>query len=417
MLNERRRVVVTGLGALTPLGLTPETFWDSMMMGVSGAAEITYFDVSTFDTKFACELKGYDPLNYMDRKTARKLDPFCQYAVAVAKQAIEDSRIADAPGVNKDSVGVIFGSGIGGIKLFTEQSKILIEEGAQRLWPFFIPMLIPDISSGLIAIDYGFRGPNYCLVSACATGNNNIGDAYLLIRTGFAEAIVCGGSEAPVCEMGVGGFNAMKALSTRNDDPATASRPFDADREGFVLGEGGGALVLEELGHAQRRGARIYAEVGGMGMSADAHHITAPHPDGAGAVLAMEMMLKDAGMKPEDLDYMNMHGTSTPLGDVAETKAVKRVFGDRAYKMNVSSTKSMTGHLLGAAGAVEAIAAIFAVMYDKVPPTINYRTPDPDCDLNCTPNKPQDREVVCAASNAFGFGGHNTSIVFKKYEA
>jgi len=416
MLNERRRVVVTGLGALTPIGLTPESFWNSMMEGVSGAGEITLFDASAFDTKFACELKGYDPLNYMDRKTARKLDPFCQYAVAVAKDAIEDSGLATDPSVNKDNVGVIFGSGIGGIKLFTDQSKILIEEGAQRLWPFFIPMLIPDISAGLIAIDYGFRGPNYCLVSACATGNNNIGDAYLLIRNGFADAVVCGGSEAPVCEMGVGGFNAMKALSTRNDDPATASRPFDLDREGFVLGEGGGALILEEYEHARRRGAKIYAELAGIGMSADAHHITAPEPEGSGAVLAMQMMLKDAGIQPEDVDYMNMHGTSTPLGDVAETKAVKRVFGDHAYKMNVSSTKSMTGHLLGAAGAVEAIAAIFAVMHNRVPPTINNFTPDPECDLNCTPNKPQDREVVYAASNAFGFGGHNTSVVFKKVD-
>jgi 3-oxoacyl-[acyl-carrier-protein] synthase II len=405
------------MGALTPIGLTPETFWDSMLKGVSGAAPVTYFDASTFDTQFACELKDYDALNYLDRKAARKLDRFCQYAMVVAKQAIADSGIADDPGVVKDNVGVIFGSGIGGIKLFQEQAQILHDQGAKRLWPFFIPMLIPDISAGLIAIDYGFRGPNYCLVSACATGNNNIGDAFLLIRNGFADAVVSGGSEAPVCEMGVGGFNAMKALSTRNDDPATASRPFDADREGFVLGEGGGALVLEELEHAQRRGAKIYAELAGMGMSADAYHITAPHPDGSGAVLAMQMMLKDAGMKPEDLDYMNMHGTSTPLGDIAETKALKRVFGDHAFKMNVSSTKSMTGHLLGAAGAVEAIAAIFAVMHDQVPPTINYSTPDPDCDLNCTPNEPQARQVEYAASNAFGFGGHNTSVVFKKFRS
>ena len=417
MLNERRRVVVTGMGALTPIGLTAETFWDSMMNSVSGAAEITYFDISKFDTQFACELKGYDPLNYLDRKDARKLDRFSQYAKAVANQAIADAGIDDDPQVNKDRVGVIFGSGIGGIKLFTEQSQVLLEQGAQRLWPFFIPMLIPDISSGLIAIDHGFRGPNYCLVSACATGNNNIGDAYLLIRNGFADTVVCGGSEAPVCEMGVGGFNAMKALSTRNDEAESASRPFDATREGFVLGEGGGALVLEEYEQAVSRGARIYAEVGGMGMSADAHHITAPDPEGRGAVLAMQMMLDDARMSASDLDYMNMHGTSTPLGDVAETKAVKAVFGDNAYKMNVSSTKSMTGHLLGAAGAVEAIAAIYAVVHDRVPPTINYKTADPDCDLNVTPNKPQDREVVFAASNAFGFGGHNTSIVFKKVGA
>ena len=387
------------------------------MRGESGAAPITYFDTEPFDTKFAAELKGFDPQDYMDRKAARRLDPFSQYAVAVAEQAVTDAGIdyENLSTDERDRIAVIFGSGIGGMQVFHEQTANYIKNGARRLSPFFIPMLIPDIASGHISIRYGFRGPNYCVVSACATGNNNIGDALMLIQRGMADAALCGGSEAAVSELGIGGFNAMKALSTRNDDPSRASRPFDKTRDGFVLGEGAGALYIEELEHAKRRGARIYAELIGLGMSADAHHITAPDPEGGGASLAMRMMLQDSGLKPEDVDYLNMHGTSTPFGDIAETKAVKRAFGDHAYKMNLSSTKSMTGHLLGAAGAIEAIAALFATKYDRVPPTINFENADEECDLNYTFNKPQERTVNVAVSNAFGFGGHNTSIAFKKY--
>ncbi|MFV1980584.1 MAG: beta-ketoacyl-ACP synthase II, partial [Rhodothermia bacterium] len=355
-------------------------------------------------------------LDHFDRKDARKLDRFTQYGAVAGREAVKDSGLLDAAGVDLDSVGVTFGSGIGGIELFQEQAGVLRDHGPKRLWPFFIPMLIPDIVAGWIAIEFGFRGPNYSLVSACATGNNNIGEGFLLIRSGYADAMLCGGTEAAVCEMGVGGFNALRALSTRNDDPKGASRPFDADRDGFVLGEGAGALVLEDREQAERRGAKIYAEITGLGLSADAHHITAPEPDGKGAVIAMKMMLKDAGLQPSEIDYINMHGTSTPLGDAAETRAVKQVFGDHAYELNLSSTKSMTGHLLGAAGAVEAIAAIMSIRTGMIAPTINYDTPDPECDLNYTPNVPVHRSVKHAASNAFGFGGHNTSVLFSKYE-
>ena len=414
MHKQQRRVVVTGMGALTPLGHTAPTLWQSMVDGVSGAGPITKFDPSEFDTKFACEVRDFDPLDYFDRKDARKYDNFSQFGIVAGREAVKDSGILDDPDANRDTIGVTFGSGIGGIELFQQQALLFRDQGPRRLWPFFIPMLIPDIVAGILAIEFGFRGPNYALVSACATGNNNIGEAFLLVRNGYADAMLCGGTEAAVCGMGVGGFNALRALSTRNDDPQGASRPFDAGRDGFVLGEGAGALVLEEKEHAERRGAPIYAELTGIGMSADAHHITAPEPQGEGAVLAMHMMLRDAGIEATDVDYINMHGTSTPLGDAAETKAVKKVFGEHAYKMNVSSTKSMTGHLLGAAGAVEAIAAIMAVKTDTVPPTINYAEPDPECDLNCTPNKADSREVVHAASNAFGFGGHNTSVLFSK---
>ncbi len=413
-----RRVVVTGMGALTPIGLSVESFWEAMMRGESGAAPITYFDTEKFDTKFACELKGFDPLEFIDRKLSRRMDPFARYALAAATMTIKDAGI-DAESMSqeeKDRIGVIFGSGIGGIQTFHEQTQIYIENGVQRMSPFFIPMLIPDIAAGHISIQYGFRGPNYCVVSACATGNNNIGDAYAMIQRGSIDAAICGGSEASISELGVGGFNSIRALSTRNDDPKTASRPFDATRDGFVLGEGAGALFLEELEHAKARGARIYAEIIGIGMSADAYHMTAPDPEGEGAALAMRAVLRDANLKPEDVDYLNMHGTSTPLGDVAETKAIKRVFGEHAYKMNVSSTKSMTGHLLGAAGAVEAIASILAIVNDRVPPTINFTTPDPECDLNYTFNEPVSRTVNVAISNAFGFGGHNTSVAFRKYE-
>ncbi|HEX7357569.1 MAG TPA: beta-ketoacyl-ACP synthase II [Ignavibacteriaceae bacterium] len=418
MINKSRRVVVTGMGALTPIGLTVAEFWNGMMESKSGAAMIKQFDTSKVETKFACELKGFDVLNFLDKKTARRLDPFAQYALVAAKQAIDDSNLNSEKlsEDEKNRIGVIFGSGIGGIQTFYDQAVINREQGPERISPFFIPMLIPDIAAGHISMQHGFRGPNYCTVSACATGNNNMIDSFLLIKFGMADVMVAGGSEASINELGIGGFNANRALSTRNDSPETASRPFDATRDGFVMGEGGGAVILEELEHALKRNAKIYCEIAGAGLSADAHHITAPHPDGAGAILSMKMALEQSGIKPEEIDYINMHGTSTPLGDIGETKAIKKVFGDSAYKLNVSSTKSMTGHLLGAAGAVEAIASILAVVNDRIPPTINFANPDPECDLNYTFNKPQDRKVNYALSNAFGFGGHNTSVIFKKYE-
>jgi 3-oxoacyl-[acyl-carrier-protein] synthase II len=418
MSEKNRRVVVTGIGALTPIGLTVNEFWNSMMESKSGAAMIKQFDTSKIETKFACELKGFDPLNYLDKKIARRLDPFAQYALVSSRQAVEDSNLQPEKlsEEEKNRIGVIFGSGIGGIQTFYDQAVINREQGPGRISPFFIPMLIPDIAAGHISMQYGFRGPNYCTVSACATGNNNMIDSFLLIKFGMADVMVAGGSEASISELGMGGFNASRALSTRNDSPETASRPFDATRDGFVMGEGGGTVILEELEHALKRNAKIYCEIVGAGLSADAHHITAPHPEGTGAILSMKMAIQQANVKPEEIDYVNMHGTSTPLGDIGETKAIKKVFGDYAYKMNVSSTKSMTGHLLGAAGAVEAIASILAVVNDKIPPTINFANPDPDCDLNYTFNKPQDRKVNYAISNAFGFGGHNTSVIFKKYE-
>ncbi len=418
MSIKNRRVVVTGMGALTPIGLTVDEFWNGMMESKSGAAMIKQFDTSRVDTKFACELKGFDILNFLDKKSARRLDPFAQYALVSARQAIEDSNLKPETlsEEEKNKIGVIFGSGIGGIQTFYDQAVTNREQGPGRISPFFIPMLIPDIAAGHISMQYGFRGPNYCTVSACATGNNNMIDSYLLIKIGMADVMVAGGSEASISELGMGGFNANRALSTRNDSPETASRPFDATRDGFVMGEGGGALILEELEHAKARGAKIYCEIIGGGLSADAHHITAPHPEGTGAILSMKMAIEQAEIKPEDIDYVNMHGTATPLGDIGETKAIKKVFGDSAYKLNVSSTKSMTGHLLGAAGAVEAIASILAVVNDRIPPTINFENPDPECDLNYTFNKPQDRKVNYALSNAFGFGGHNTSVIFKKYE-
>jgi len=418
MSNKNRRVVVTGMGALTPIGLTVNEFWNGMMESKSGAAMIKQFDTSRVDTKFACELKDFDILKFLDKKTARRLDPFAQYALVASQQAIDDSNLKPETlsEDEKNRIGVIFGSGIGGIQTFYDQAVTNREQGPGRISPFFIPMLIPDIAAGHISMQHGFRGPNYCTVSACATGNNNMIDSFLLIKFGMADVMVAGGSEASISELGMGGFNANRALSTRNDSPETASRPFDATRDGFVMGEGGGALILEELEHALKRNAKIYCEIIGAGLSADAHHITAPHPEGTGAILSMKMAIEQAGIKPEDIDYVNMHGTSTPLGDIGETKAIKKVFGEHAYKLNVSSTKSMTGHLLGAAGAVEAIASILAVVNDKIPPTINFANPDPDCDLNYTFNKPQDRKVNYALSNAFGFGGHNTSVIFKKYE-
>jgi 3-oxoacyl-[acyl-carrier-protein] synthase II len=405
------------MGVLTPIGLTVQDFWDAMMNSKSGAATITGFDTSKLDTKFACELKGFDPLLYIDKKTTKRLDPYAQYALSAAAQAVTDSGldVANLSESEKAKIGVIFGSGIGGIQTFYQQSVINNTQGPSRISPFFIPMMIPDIAAGYISIQYGFRGPNYCIVSACATANNNIIDSYFMIRERIADIIVTGGSEASLNEIGIGGFNASRALSTRNDSPETASRPFDSTRDGFVMGEGGGALILEDLEHAINRNAKIYGEIIGVGLSADAHHITAPHPDGAGAVLAMEMAIRNSHINASDIDYVNLHGTSTPLGDIGETKAIKKVFGDSAYKMNLSSTKSMTGHLLGAAGAVEAVASILAIKKGIIPPTINFSNPDPECDLNYTFNKPQKREVNVALSNAFGFGGHNTSILFRKY--
>ena len=417
---ELKRVVVTGLGAITPIGKNIPEFWENLVNGVSGAGPITLFDASKFKTQFACEVKDFDPTLYIDRKEARKMDRYTQFAMAVAKEAVEDSGIA-AEGEDKTRVGVIFGAGIGGLRTFEEEigNYFKNEDKGPRFNPFFIPKMISDIAAGQISMMYGFHGPNYATCSACATSTNAIADAFNLIRLGKANAIVTGGSEAGVSISGVGGFNAMHALSTRNDDPTKASRPFSASRDGFVIGEGGGCLVLEELEHAKARGAKIYAEVAGAGMSADAHHLTASHPDGLGAKLVMRNALEDAEMKPEDIDYINVHGTSTPVGDVSETKAIKDVFGDHAYNLNISSTKSMTGHLLGAAGAVESIAGILAMQNSIVPPTINHEEGDDDenidYNLNFTFNKAQAREINAVLSNTFGFGGHNACVIFKKY--
>jgi len=417
MEQASRRIVVTGLGALTPLGLNTDEFWNNLIAGKSGAAPITSFDTTNVKTKFACELKGFDPGNFMDKKSARRMDPFTQYAMAVAVMALEDAGLnpETMTAEEKEATGVIIGSGIGGIQVFYNQATTLYKDGASRVSPFFIPMLIPDIAAGQISIRYGLRGPNYCAISACATANNNIIDSYLLIKEGMADVMLAGGSEAAICELGIAGFNSARALSERNESPETASRPFDKTRDGFVMGEGGGMVILEELGHAIRRGAKIYAEVIGYGLSADAYHLTAPEPNGAGATIAMKKALAKANITTSDVSYINMHGTATDLGDIAETKAIKNVFGESAYKMSVSSTKSMTGHLLGAAGAVEAIATIKAIQTGIIPPTINFETPDPDCDLDYTFNKAVHKDVTIALSNAFGFGGHNTTIVLKKY--
>jgi 3-oxoacyl-[acyl-carrier-protein] synthase II len=414
-----RRVVITGLGAVTPLGNSVEEYWNNLVNGVSGAAPITRFDASKFKTKFACEVKGFNPETYFDRKEARKLDAYAQYGLAAAAQAMQDSGI-DLEKINLDRAGVIWGSGIGGLDTFLSECVGFAKgDGTPRFNPFFIPKMIADIASGHISIKYGFRGPNFTTVSACASSTNALIDSFTYIRLGKADIIITGGSEAAVNEAGVGGFNAMHALSERNDSPQTASRPFDKERDGFVLGEGAGSLILEELEHALARGAKIYGEVVGGGMTADAHHITAPHPEGLGAKNVMKNALEDAELKPEDIDYVNVHGTSTPLGDIAESKAILSVFGDHAYKLNISSTKSMTGHLLGAAGAIEAIASVLAVKNDIVPPTINHFTDDPDLDnkLNFTFNKAQKRTVRAALSNTFGFGGHNASVIVKKYNA
>ncbi|MBR1666742.1 MAG: beta-ketoacyl-ACP synthase II [Bacteroidaceae bacterium] len=419
---ELKRVVVTGIGALTPLGNTAEESWENLKAGKSGAGPITHFDASQFKTQFACEVKGFDSAAYIDRKEARKMDLYTQYALAAAKMAIEDSGM-DLETVDKNEIGVVLGVGIGGIKTFEEEAGNYAINGPQlgpKFNPFFIPKMIADIASGHISIQYGFRGPNYTTTSACASSSSALADAFNLIRLGKANAIVAGGAEAAIWASGVGGFNAMKALSTRNDEPEKASRPFSASRDGFVMGEGAGILILEELEHAKARGAKIYAEMVGAGMSADAYHITATHPEGLGAKLVMERTLKDAGLKPEDIDYINVHGTSTHVGDISEAKAIKEVFGDAAYKLNISSTKSMTGHLLGAAGAVEAMISILAVKNDIVPPTINHaegdEDPEIDYNLNFTFNKAQERTVRAALSNTFGFGGHNASVIFKKYQ-
>lgn len=411
-----KRVVVTGAGALTPIGNTLREYWDNLKKGTSGAAPITKFDTSRFRTKFACEVKNFDVGNFMDRKEARKLDPFSQYAMVVADEAIADANLP-VNDMNPDRVGVIWGSGIGGLLTFQEEVRSFAAgDGTPRFNPFFIPKMIPDLSAGHISIKYGFRGPNFVTVSACASSTNAIYDAFTYIKLGKADVIVSGGSEAAVCIAGVGGFNAMKALSERNDSPETASRPYDKDRDGFVLGEGAGALILEEYEHAKKRGAKIYAEVLGGGLSADAYHITAPHPDGAGIIKVMEYALEDAGISAHEVDYINTHGTSTPLGDIGEIRAIQKVFGDHAYRINISSTKSMTGHLLGAAGAIEALACLMAINESVVPPTINHFTDDPDLDpkLNLTFNHAQQRTVNVALSNTFGFGGHNASIIFKK---
>jgi 3-oxoacyl-[acyl-carrier-protein] synthase II len=412
-----KRVVITGLGALTPIGNDVDSFWQALLNGKSGAAPIKQFDSSLFKTQFACELKDFNIEDHMDRKEARKLDQFAQYALVSATQAVEDSKLLDS-NPNKDRIGVVWGSGIGGIKTFQDEAQnFFAGDGTPRINPFFIPKMIADIASGHISIKYGFRGPNYVTVSACASATNAIIDAFNLIRLGKSDAIVTGGSEAAVNEMGVGGFNALKALSTRNDSPETASRPFDVDRDGFVLGEGAGALILEELTHALNRGAKIYAEVAGGGMSGDAYHMTAPHPEGIGARNTMLAALEDAELEPTDIDYVNVHGTSTPLGDIAEIIAIESVFGEHSYKLNISSTKSMTGHLLGAAGAIEAIACVLSVQNDIVPPTINHFTDDPELNsnLNFTFHKAQKRVVNVALSNTFGFGGHNTSVIVKKF--
>lgn len=415
---QSKRVVITGLGALTPVGNTIEEFWTNLCNGKSGAGPITRFDAAKFKTRFACEVKDFDPLNYLDRKEARKLDPFVQYAIAASDDAVKDANLLDET-LDKDRIGVIWASGIGGLRTFTDEVMAFAKgEGTPRFNPFFIPKMIIDLAPGHISIRHGFRGPNFATVSACASSTHALGEAFNYIKWGKADVIVSGGSEAAITEPGIGGFNAMKALSERNDSPETASRPFDATRDGFVMGEGACSIVLEEYEHAVKRGAKIYAELVGYGVSADAYHITAPHPEGLGANRVMRNALDEGNMKPEDIDYVNVHGTSTPLGDISELKAIKEVFGDHAYNLNISSTKSMTGHLLGAAGALEALACIMAVRTNVVPPTINHQNVDPQIDnkLNLTLNTKQERTINYALSNTFGFGGHNASVILKKFE-
>jgi len=414
---ELKRVVITGIGALTPIGNNLHDYWKNLVMGVSGAAPITHFDATEFKTQFACEVKNFDVTEHLDRRELQRMDPFTQYAMVASLEAVKDAGLYENENIDKDRVGVIWASGIGGINIFQEQiSEFATGEGTPRFNPFFIPKMIIDIAAGQISMRHGFRGPNFAVVSACASSTNAMIDAFNYIRLGMADAFVTGGSEAAITVGGIGGFNAMKALSTLNESPETASRPFDSTRDGFVMGEGAGALIFEEYEHAKARGANIYCEIVGGGMSADAYHLTAPHPDGLGANNVMKNALKDAGLKPEDVDYVNVHGTSTPLGDIAELKAVKSVFGEHAYNLNISSTKSMTGHLLGAAGVIESIACIMAIKDGVVPPTINHVNDDENIDqkLNLTLNKAQKREIKCALNNTFGFGGHNASVIFKK---
>lgn len=413
-----QRVVITGIGAVTPIGTTAASFWDGMMQGRSGAGPITRFDASEFDTRFACEITDYDPLLHLNRKEVQRMDLFTQFAMSAAVMAMEDSGL-NMETINHERAGVIFGSGIGGMWTYHHQQQNLYERGGKpdRISPFFVPMLISDIAAGHIAIRYGLKGPNYGTVSACATSSHSIADAFMLMQRGMADIMLAGGAEAVICPMGIGGFNSMKALSTRNDDPATASRPFDLNRDGFVMGEGGGILVMETLEHALNRGAKIYAEIAGIGLTDDAFHITQPAPGGEGAVRSMRLAIEDAGLVPEDIDYINAHGTSTPFNDKSESAAIRTVFGDHAANLSVSSTKSMTGHLLGAAGAIEAIAVSMAIANQIAPPTINQITPDPECDLDYVPNAPKERVIRAALSNTFGFGGHNATLCFTSFEA
>jgi 3-oxoacyl-[acyl-carrier-protein] synthase II len=410
----RRRVVVTGMGADTPLGLSVDEFWNNIIAGKSGIGKITQFDATGFDTTIAAEVKGFDPTNFIDKKSVKRMDPFTQFALAAAEMAVKDSGL-NFEGEDRNRVGVVFGSGIGGMWTYYYQTKELFENGPGRVSPLFVPMMIADIASGYIAIRFNVKGPNYATTSACATASHAIADSMMLIERGSADVMLTGGSEASICPIGIAGFNSMRAMSTRNDDPQKASRPFDAQRDGFVMGEGGSVLVLEELEHAKNRGAKIYAELGGIGLTGDAHHITAPAPGGEGAVRSMGLCVKDAGLQPQDIDYINAHGTSTPFNDKFETMAIKTVFGEHAYKLHVSSTKSMVGHLLGAAGGVEAIATIKTITEGIIPPTINYEFPDPECDLNYVPNNAIKKTVNAAISNTFGFGGHNASLLFVKF--
>lgn len=410
--NQARRVVVTGLGAVTPIGLSVDEFWNSMMEGKSGVTPISYFDTAEYTSRIAGEVKNFDPLDYMDKKAARRMDVFTQFAVAATDMALKDAKLVNG-NVDPTRIGVVYGSGIGGMWTYHYQAESFFKQGGPKtIGPFFVPMMIPDIAAGTLSIRYGYKGPNYATTSACATSAHSISDAFMLIERGSADIIVTGGTESAICPMGLGGFCAMRALSTRNDQPEKASRPFDADRDGFVIGEGAGTLVLEEYEHARNRNAPIYAEVLGIGLTADAYHITAPAPGGEGAVRSMRLCIQEAGIRPDEVDYINAHGTSTPYNDKSESEAIRTVFGDHAYRLLVSSTKSMIGHLLGAAGAVESIATILSISKGIVPPTINYEKPDPDCDLNYVPNKPVEHNVRYAISNAFGFGGHNTSILY-----
>jgi 3-oxoacyl-[acyl-carrier-protein] synthase II len=411
----KRRVVVTGMGAVTPVGNDVATMWRSLVEGKSGAGPITKFDASTFEVRFACEVKGFDPLQFMDRKEAKRADQFTQYAVAASRQAMDDAGFGGGTGYEPDNTGVIIGSGIGGLKIFEEQHDVYRQRGPGKISPFFIPMFISDIAAGIVSMQFGAKGPNYATVSACATSAHAIGDAYRTIQYGDADVMITGGAEATVTPMAVGGFANMKALSERNDSPETASRPFDLTRDGFVMGEGGAVLILEELEHARKRGARIYSEIIGYGATGDAYHLTAPAPNGEGAQRAMKRALQDAQLSPGDVQYINAHGTSTPANDLNETAAIKAVFGEHARTVNVSSTKSMTGHMLGAAGAIELVISTLAINNSLIPPTINYQTPDPECDLNYTPNAAVQRELHAAISNSFGFGGHNTTLAVKRY--